>query len=124
MTVEGIFGFNHGLETVFNAQLTATVSTLENTLETAFPDVSFRFISSDEHQPLWNIVRSARDLSLKMQSAHFSSRLVVTKTPAINLTNKVFGTYTLGVDRISETERKTLLEAKPITLEQLSPFFE
>jgi hypothetical protein len=123
MTVRGLFGMNAEIEAIFHMQLNAAVTILERTLETAFPEEGFCLISSEGARQLEEIVRTARSLSSRLQTGVFFSQLVVTIVPVNDGSNGFFGTHALGVDRISGTERITLLKAKPITNIELLPFF-
>src|SRR5882762_2401213 len=98
-----------------HAQLSTSITELENTLKAAFPDSkrtsSVYFIGYNEHLQLLEIVRQARDLSFKLQHGFVSCRLFVTAAPAPKATGNVFGTSAFGLDRVLGTERTVLLDA-------------
>ena len=124
MTSEALFRMNDGLESVFYSELTASVSILEHTLESLFPKKKFRFIGLDGRDQVISIGRSARALCYKLQTAVKSCRLVISNAPTTDGPPLNFGTYSLGLDKITGTVHTTLLKAKGISNTDLSSFFE
>ena len=123
MTVDGGFKLNDNVESAFNAQLLSTVSTLEHDLDAVFPGSAIPFLGFDEHLQLVELVCKARALSFKIQHGVLSCRLVVTKVSATEGSSNIFGTFSLGMDRIQGGDRTVLLDARPITNEHLQSFF-
>jgi hypothetical protein len=68
-SVEAIFKMNHDVETAFNYQLTTSIANLELFIQkiTAETSGDFFLIGYTEHHQLIQIVKTARDLSFKIQ---------------------------------------------------------
>ena len=75
------------------------------------------FIGYTQHMQLLEIVYETRRLSYNIQHYFVSCRLFVTIAQdwKVSDNSKVYGTYAFGLDRVSGTERRTLIEPKPIT---------
>jgi len=122
MSIEAIFEINHEVESLFNADLTTSIKVYENLLNDTFVSSNMYFIGHTQHMPLLEIVYEARRLSYNIQHCFVSCRLFVTIAQDWKVCNKVYGTYAFGLDRVSGTERRTLIEPKPITDELLEAF--
>jgi hypothetical protein len=78
---------------------------------------NFFLIGYAEHHQLIQIVKTARDLSFKIQHGILTHRLFVT----IAASGEV-GTYAFGLERLAEGGRTVVLEAKEITGRRLRSF--
>ena len=122
---------NQGVESEFNAQLTASIDFVETFLHEAMPVPAaptsrdpFYFIGNNEHHRLLQILGATRDLSFKLQHAVVSSRLFVMTVSWGGLTDDVLGTYAFGLEKVSEGGRSILLQAKVITGDHLRAFVD
>ena len=86
MAIEATFRLNKGIESLFNVELTTSITLLENTLKVAFSDsktfdVGY-FIGHDEHLQLVKIVKGACQLSFDLQHGFVTCKLYATTIPA------------------------------------------
>jgi hypothetical protein len=109
---------NHNIESDFNLMFASSIVELETFLQDILPQTSipFRFIGFEEHPQLLAIVKSARELSFRIQHGHgmASCRLFVTITASGGEGDDVVGAYAYGLER-SDVGRSVLLEPKAIT---------
>jgi hypothetical protein len=124
MSIEAIFKINHEVESLFNADLMTSIKVYENVLNDTFVSSNMYFIGHTQHMQLVEIVYETRRLSYNIQHCFVSCRLFVTVAQdwKLEVSNKIYGTYAFGLDRVSGTERRTLIEPKPITDELLETF--
>jgi hypothetical protein len=124
MSIEAIFEINHEVESLFNADLMTSIKVYENVLNDTFVSSNMYFIGHTQHMQLLEIVYEARRLLYNIQHCFVSCRLFVTIAQdwKVSDNSKVYGTYAFGLDRVSGTERRTLIEPKPITDELLEAF--
>ena len=122
MTSCAIFRMNMEIDTLVKEQLRAVVETLECTLRTAFPDTEFTLLGSDGSRQIEDLLISARRTAMKLQTGLLSSRLEVTIAQTMDCLNAFYGTSAFGIDRVTGTDRKMLMDAKPITHEELQSF--
>jgi hypothetical protein len=102
LTVKAILRGNDNIETEFNAEFTASITELENTLKASFPvpeaTSNLFFLGHTEHLQLVKIVREAHILSYRIQHGFVSCGLFVT---AVSVLDGVFGMYSFGLDCVS-----------------------
>src|ERR1700678_1631461 len=113
MTVEALYRLNDSAEAGLTSQLSGSIVNLERVLDATFPGSTraggnFFFFGDDELLQWAKIVELVWDLSFKIQF-FVCSRLELTIAPE---TNNSYGTYALGLDRISDGVHVTILEAK------------
>lgn len=70
-----------------------------------------------------DVLRSARRTSLMLQMGLFSSQLEVITAPVKDSSKDFYGMSVFGIDRITGTYRKILMDAKPIIYKELQSFF-
>jgi hypothetical protein len=116
LSVEAVFKMNHNIESDFNLLFASSIVELETFLQDILPQTSipFHFIGFEEHPQLLAIVKSARELSFRIQHGIVSCRLFVTITASGGEGDDVIGAYAYGLER-SDEGRSVLLEPKAIT---------
>jgi|SRR6266446_1370983 len=82
----------------------------------------FYLIGYAEHYQLIRIVKTARDLSFKIQHGIVSRRLFVTIATSGEVDNDFGGTYAFRLERLAEGGRTVVLEAKEMTGRRLRSF--
>ena len=125
MSVEAAFKMNNDVDHLFYSQLSTSITELKNTLKSAFPDLIFhQLIGENERVQLMELAVQARCLSFNLQRGFVSCRLVVTTTSmkTEDASDPGLGTYSFGLDRISEMERTVLIGARTITKKLLDTF--
>ena len=86
MAIEATFRLNKGIESLFNVELTTSITLLENTLKVAFSDSKTFdigcFIGHNKHLQLVKIVKGACQLSFDLQHGFVTCKLYATTIPA------------------------------------------
>src|ERR1700678_266913 len=124
MTVEALYRLNDSAEAGLTSQLSGSIVNLERVLDAAFPGSTraaetFSFlVTTNSCSGLRSSDKLVRDLSFKIQF-FVCSRLELTIAPE---TNDSYGTYALGVDRISDGVRVTILEVAEEHNERATPW--
>jgi hypothetical protein len=125
ITIEAIYKMNHNLESLFNIQFTKSIANLETVIQkTTSGDIILIDYDSEEHLQLIRIVKTARELSFKIQHGIVSCRLFVTIIASgdSEVNYDAAGTYAFGLERLAEGVRTVLLEAKVTTGRRLRSF--
>ena len=92
----GVFQMNTEIDTIFTMQFREAVEILKCTLKTAFPENRYSLLSTKGSHQVEDILRSARKISLRLQTGFFSSWLVVTIALVKDGSNDCYGMSELG----------------------------